>query len=68
MEERCEEVEKNLRTRKVNEGYRTVLKFFTQHKKFAVILGTVMEIYSWRMRTKSIIERSILKDCMMEKN
>jgi hypothetical protein len=60
-------VEKNLRTGEVNEGYRTVLKFFTEHKK-NVILGTLMGIYSWRMRTKSIIERSILKDCMMEKN
>jgi hypothetical protein len=33
MEERCEEVEKSLKTGKVNEAYRIVRKFFTEHKK-----------------------------------
>jgi hypothetical protein len=33
MEEICEELEKSLRTGKVNEAYRTVIKFFTEDKK-----------------------------------
>jgi hypothetical protein len=33
MEERCKEVEKSLKTGKVNEAYRIVRKFFIEHKK-----------------------------------